>query len=195
LGGFESVAVLSGRLTRRVVIVALALEEKKQIVSEVAAVAASAHSVVAAEYRGLSVSEMTDLRVKARAGGVYLRVVKNSLARRAFEGTDYECMNDGLVGPMVLAFSQEEPGAAARLVKDFAKEHANLKAKLVSIGGQLYDSSELERLASLPTKEQAISMLMSVMRAPLDKFARTLNEVPGKLVRTMAAVRDQKEAA
>ncbi|MGD8498554.1 MAG: 50S ribosomal protein L10, partial [Chromatiales bacterium] len=163
--------------------------------SEVAAVAASAHSVVAAEYRGLSVSEMTDLRVKARAGGVYLRVVKNSLARRAFEGTDYECMNDGLVGPMVLAFSQEEPGAAARLVKDFAKEHANLKAKLVSIGGQLYDSSELERLASLPTKEQAISMLMSVMRAPLDKFARTLNEVPGKLVRTMAAVRDQKEAA
>jgi large subunit ribosomal protein L10 len=161
----------------------------------VAAVAASAHSVVAAEYRGLSVSEMTDLRVKARAGGVYLRVVKNSLARRAFEGTDYECMNDGLVGPMVLAFSQEEPGAAARLVKDFAKEHANLKAKLVSIGGQLYDSSELERLASLPTKEQAISMLMSVMRAPLDKFARTLNEVPGKLVRTMAAVRDQKEAA
>ncbi|MGD8644821.1 MAG: 50S ribosomal protein L10, partial [Chromatiales bacterium] len=143
----------------------------------------------------LSVSEMTDLRVKARAGGVYLRVVKNSLARRAFEGTDYECMNEGLVGPMVLAFSQEEPGAAARLVKDFAKEHENLKAKLVSIGGQLYDSSELERLASLPTKEQAISMLMSVMRAPLDKFARTLNEVPGKLVRTMAAVRDQKEAA
>jgi large subunit ribosomal protein L10 len=138
---------------------------------------------------------MTDLRVKARAGGVYLRVVKNSLARRAFEGTDYECMNEGLVGPMVLAFSQEEPGAAARLVKDFAKEHENLKAKLVSIGGQLYDSSELERLASLPTKEQAISMLMSVMRAPLDKFARTLNEVPGKLVRTMAAVRDQKEAA
>lgn len=174
---------------------ALALEEKKQIVSEVAAVAADAHSVVAAEYRGLSVSEMTDLRDKARNGGVYLRVVKNSLARRALEGTEYECMNPELVGPLVLAFSREEPGAAARLVKDFSKEHENLKVKLVSLGGRLYDASELERLASLPTKEQAISMLMSVMRAPLDKFARTLNEVPGKLVRTLAAVRDQKQAA
>lgn len=174
---------------------ALGLEEKKQIVSEVAAVAADAHSVVAAEYRGLSVSEMTDLRVKAREGGVYLRVVKNSLARRAFEGTEFECMSSGLVGPLVLAFSREEPGAAARLVKDFAKDHQSLKAKIVSIGGQVYDASELERLASLPTKEQAISMLMSVMRAPLDKFARTLNEVPSKLVRTLAAVRDQKQTA
>lgn len=174
---------------------ALTLEDKKQIVSEVAAVAASAHSAVAAEYRGLTVEEMNELRVKARQGGVYLRVVKNTLARRAVEGTDFECMKDGLVGPLVLAFSQEDPGAAARLVRDFAKEHEALQVKLVAVGGQLLAASELERLASLPTREQAISMLMAVMRAPLDKFARTLNEVPGKLVRTLAAVRDQKQAS
>ena len=174
---------------------ALMLEDKKQIVSEVAAVAASAHSAVAAEYRGLSVEEMTDLRQKARQGGVYLRVVKNTLARRAVEGTDFECMAEGFVGPLVLAFSQEDPGSAARLVKDFAKEHNKLKVKLVSVSGQLLDASELERLASLPTREQAISMLMAVMKAPLDKFARTVNEVPGKLVRTVAAIRDQKQAS
>lgn len=174
---------------------ALTLEDKKQIVSEVAAVAASAHSAVAAEYRGLSVDEMNDLRVKARQGGVYLRVVKNTLARRAVEGTDFECMKDGLVGPLVLAFSQEDPGAAARLIRDFVKQHEALQVKLVAVSGQLLAASELERLASLPTKEQAISMLMAVMRAPLDKFARTLNEVPGKLARTLAAVRDQKQAS
>ena len=102
---------------------ALMLEDKKQIVSEVAAIAASAHSAVAAEYRGLSVEEMTDLRQKARQGGVYLRVVKNTLARRAVEGTDFECMQDELSGPLILAFSQEDPGSAARVVKGFAKEH------------------------------------------------------------------------
>jgi large subunit ribosomal protein L10 len=175
--------------------VALNLEDKKQIVSEVAAVAASAHSAVAAEYRGLSVSEMTELRAKARETGVYLRVVKNSLARRAVEGTDFACMQEGFVGPLVLAFSQEDPGAAARLVKDFAKEHKKLEVKLVSVGGQLLGPGELERLASLPTRDQAISLLMAVMKAPLDKFARTLNEVPGKLVRTVAAIRDQKQAS
>ena len=129
---------------------ALNLEDKKQIVSEVAAVAASAHSAVAAEYRGLSVGEMTELRAKARETGVYLRVVKNSLARRAVEGTDFACMQEGFVGPLVLAFSQEDPGAAARLVKDFAKEHKKLEVKLVSVGGQLLGPGELERLASLP---------------------------------------------
>ncbi|OOG21811.1 50S ribosomal protein L10 [Thioalkalivibrio denitrificans] len=174
---------------------ALNLEDKKQIVSEVAAVAASAHSAVAAEYRGLSVSEMTELRAKARETGVYLRVVKNSLARRAVEGTDFACMQEGFVGPLVLAFSQEDPGAAARLVKDFAKEHKKLEVRLVSVGGQLLGPGELERLASLPTRDQAISLLMAVMKAPLDKFARTLNEVPGKLVRTVAAIRDQKQAS
>ena len=174
---------------------ALSFAEKEAIVSEVADVAASAYSAVTAEYIGLSAEEMTDLRAKARNGGVYLRVVKNTLARRAVNGTDYECLQDTLTGPLLLAFSQEDPGAAARVLKDFAKEHNKLVIKALSVSGQLLAASELDRLASLPTKEQAISMLMSVMQAPITKLARTLNEVPGKLVRTVAAVRDAKQAA
>lgn len=174
---------------------ALSLEEKKAVVSEVAEIAAEAHSAVASEYRGLTVGEMTELRAKARDGGVYLRVVKNTLAKRAVEGTDFECMQEGLTGPLVLAFSQEEPGAAARLVKDFAKEHDQLVPKLVSFGGEMLAASDLDRLAKMPTRDQAISLLMAVMKAPAEKFVRTLNEVPGKLVRTVAAVRDQKQSA
>ncbi len=174
---------------------ALNLEQKKSIVAEVAEVAASAFSAVGAEYNGLSAEQMTELRAKARESGVYLRVVKNTLARRAVEGTEFECMTEGLTGPLVLAFSMEDPGAAARVIKDFTKENDKLVVKLVSVGGQLLGASELERLASMPTKDQAISMLMSVMKAPVEKLARTLNEVPGKLVRTVAAVRDAKQAA
>ena len=174
---------------------ALSFAEKEAIVSEVAEVAASAYSAVTAEYIGLSAEEMTELRAKARSGGVYLRVVKNTLARRAVNGTDYECLQDTLTGPLLLAFSQEDPGAAARVLKDFAKGNNKLVIKALSVSGQLLAASELDRLASLPTKEQAISMLMSVMQAPIAKFARTLNEVPGKLVRTVAAVRDAKQAA
>ncbi len=174
---------------------ALTLAEKKAVVSEVAEVASQAYSAVAAEYRGLTVEEMTELRARARDGGVYLRVVKNTLARRAVEGTDFECMQDGFVGPLLLAFSKEEPGAAARLVKDFAKEHDKLVPKLVSFGGQMLAANELDRLASMPTREQALAMLMAVMKAPVEKLVRTLNEVPGKLVRTVAAVRDQKQSA
>ncbi len=170
----------------------LNLEDKKSIVAEVSAIAAEAHSVVAAEYHGLTVGEMTELRASARNSGVYLRVIKNTLARRAFEGTDFECMNTGLVGPLVLAFSQEDPGSAARLVKDFAKDHEALVTKMVSIGGEMLAPTELDRLAKMPTKDQAISILMSVMMAPTEKLARTLKEVPGKLVRTMAAVKDAK---
>lgn len=174
---------------------ALSLDEKKAIVAEVADVAAEAHSVVAAEYLGLTSEEMTVLRANARNGGVYLRVVKNTLAKRALEGTDFACMNDALTGPLLLAFSQEDPGAAARVIKAFAKEHDKLVVKMLSVGGQLLPANDIERLASLPTKDQAISMLMSVMQAPITKLARTLNEVPGKLVRTVAAVRDQKQNA
>jgi len=134
------------------------------------------------------------LRQKAREGGVYLRVVKNTLARRAVEGTEFECMSDGFVGPLLLAFSQEDPGAAARVIKDFSKEHDLLKVKMLSIGGALLQPGDLERLASLPTKDQAISMLMAVMKAPVEKFVRTLAEPHGKMVRTVAAIRDQKQA-
>lgn len=173
---------------------ALSLSEKQAIVAEVAVVAKEAHSVVVAEYAGLESNDMNELRAKARAGGVYIRVVKNSLAKRAIEGTDYECLSETLVGPMILAFSQEDPGCAARVLKDYAKENDKLVVKALSVSGQLLAASELDRLASLPTKDQAISMLMSVMQAPVTKLARTLNEVPGKLVRTVAAVKDAKAA-
>lgn len=174
---------------------ALKLEDKKQVVSEVAAVAADAFSVVAVEYSGLTVDELTELRHQARNGGVYLRVVKNTLAKRALSGTEFECISDGLKGQLMLAFSQEDPGAAARIVRAFAKDHEQLKPTLISIGGELLDPSELKRLADLPTYDQAISMLMALMKAPVEKLTRTINEVPGKFVRTVAAVRDQKQAS
>lgn len=173
----------------------LNLAEKKVVVDEVAEVAASAHSAIAAEYRGLSVGQMTTLRARARESGVYLRVIKNTLARRALEGTDFQCMQPSLVGPLILAFSREDPGAAARVIRDFAKGNEKLVVRVLAIGGQALPAAELDRLASMPTREQAISLLMACMRAPLDKFARTLNEVPGKLVRTIEAIRLQKEAS
>jgi large subunit ribosomal protein L10 len=172
----------------------LNLEQKKAVVAEIAEVAASAHSAVAAEYHNLSVEDLTMLRKKARESGVYMRVIRNTLARRAVVGTDFECMQEGMVGPLVYAFSQEDPGAAARLIRDFVKDHEKMVVRLVALGGKLFAPSELKRVASLPTRDQAISLLMAVMRAPLDKFARTLNEVPSKLVRTLAAVRDSKSA-
>ena len=174
---------------------ALKLEQKQEIVSEVNAVAGSALSAVLADYRGLTVSEMTGMRAKARASGVYLRVIRNSLAKRAFEGTEYECLAEALVGPTLFAFSQEEPGAAARLLKDYAKEFDKLEVKALAIGGQLLDASQIDQLAKLPSRDEALALLMSVMLAPVTKLAQTLNEVPGKLVRTLAAVKDQKEAA
>ena len=174
---------------------ALNLEQKKAVVAEVADAASKALAAVAAEYRGLTVEEMTELRAKAREGGVYLKVAKNTLVRRAVEGTEYECMQESLAGPILLAFSMEDPGAAARLVKEYSKDHNKLIAKLVAVGGQMYDASELERLSSLPTYDQAIAILMGVMKAPIEKFVRTLAEPHTKLVRTVAAVRDAKHAA
>lgn len=174
---------------------ALSLEEKKAVVEEVSGVASDALSLVAAEYRGLTVDEMTELRVKARQTGVYIRVVKNSLAKRALAGTEFECVNDGLVGPVILAFSQEDPGSAARLVRDFAKEHDLLVPKMAAVGGERLEASELGRLANLPTRDQALAKLMGLMKAPVEKFVRTLAEPHAKLTRTVAAVRDQKEAA
>ena len=174
---------------------ALNLEQKKAVVAEVADVAGKALAAVAAEYRGLTVEEMTELRVKAREGGVFVKVAKNTLVRRAVEGTEYECMQEALTGPLLLAFSMDDPGAAARLVKDYSKDHEKLVAKLVAVGGDLYDASELERLSNLPTYDQAIAILMGVMKAPIEKFVRTLAEPHTKMVRTVAAVRDSKQAA
>jgi len=174
---------------------ALHLEDKKALVAEVAEVAAKAQSVVAAEYRGLTVGQMTELRAKARKQGVYMRVVKNTLARKALTGTSFEAVGPKLKGPLVLAFSKDDPGAAARVVKDFAKAHEKLVAKLVSLGGQVLPGAELEKVASLPTREQALSMLLGVLKAPIQKFVATLAEPPAKLARTLAAIRDQKQAA
>ena len=172
---------------------ALNLEQKKQVVAEVSEVAANALSAVAAEYHGLEVGQLTELRKQGREQGVYIRVVKNTLARRAVEGTEFECMQDSLVGPLMFAFSQENPGGAARLFKDFAKENDALKVKVVAVGGEAFGPDALERVASLPTREEALAQLLGTMQAPIAKLARTLNEVPGKLVRTVAAIKDQKE--
>jgi len=158
-------------------------------------VANSAQSAIAAEYRGLSVEQMTKLRADARNAGVYLRVVKNTLARRALTDTGYACMSDSLKGPLVLAFSKEEPAAAARVMRDFAKDNDKLVVKAIALSGKLLTPGDLVALATMPTREEALSQLMAVMKAPVEKLARTMNEVPGKLVRTIAAVRDQKQAA
>ena len=170
------------------------LEGKKAVVAEVHEIAKSAHSAVAAEYRGLTVAEMTDLRVKAKNAGVYLRVVRNTLARRAVEETDFACMQEGLVGPLVLAFSQEDPGSAARVIKDFAKSNDKLIVKLVSFDGQLMPASEIDALASMPTREEALAKLMSVILAPATQMVRTLGEPHARIVRLMAAKREKDEA-
>ena len=174
---------------------ALNLEGKKALVAEVSEVAATAQSVVAAEYRGLTVAQMTSLRSKARAEGVYMRVVKNTLARKALAGTSFETVGPKLKGPLVLAFSKEDPGAAARVVKAFAKDNEKLVATLVSLGGQILPGSELEKVASLPTREQALSQLLGMLKQPITKFVQTLAAPQTKLVRTLVALRDQKQSA
>ncbi len=173
---------------------ALTLEDKKTFVKEVNAVAGDSVTAVAAEYRGLSVAEMTELRREARNAGVYLRVVKNTLARRAVEGTDFECMKDTLKGPILLAFAKDDPGAAARVIKDFAKGHSALQAVSLSVGGQLLPATDLKKLADLPTLDQARAMLLGVMLAPMSKLVRTLAEPSGMLARTLSA-RGSQEAA
>lgn len=173
----------------------LNLEQKKAIVAEVNSVAANAISAVAADYRGLTVSEMNELRSKARTNGIYARIIRNTLAKRALDGTSFACMNDVLSGPLVLMFSKEEPSAAPRLVRDFIQDHEKLQVVALSLSGALFSGNDLERIASLPSRDEAISMLMSVMLAPVTKFVRTMAEPHAKLVRTIAAIRDKKQAA
>lgn len=175
--------------------VALSFAQKEAIVAEVSEVAKKAYSVVGAEYRGLTVEQMRALRVEARKSGVYLRVIKNTLAKRAVAGTEFSCIQESLRGPLVLAFSLEDPSSAARILEAFAKDHDQLQVRLIALGGNLLDPSELSTLAKMPTYDEAISQLMALLKAPVQKLAMTLNEVPGKLVRTLAAIRDAKEAA
>lgn len=159
---------------------ALNLSQKQEVVAELADVAAKAHSLIAAEYAGTTVTQMTAMRKKARETGVFLKVVKNTLAARAVEGTEYEVVKDKLVGPLLYAFSTEEPGAAGRLIKEFAKSNDKLQAKVVSVGGQLYPASHVEVLASLPTREQALAMLARVLAEPAAMFARAVKAVADK---------------
>ncbi len=171
----------------------LNLDDKKVLVAEVTEVAKTALSVVAAEYRGLTVTQMTSLRAKARAEGVYMRVVKNTLARKAFAGTAFEPVGPKLKGPLVLAFSKDDPGAAARVIKAFSKDHEKLVATLVSLGGEVLPAKDLEKVASLPTRVQALSQLLGVLKAPIQKFVSTLAAPNQKLVRTIAALAEQKK--
>jgi len=172
---------------------AQSVEAKQAIVTEVNSVAATAQSAVAAEYRGLTVAEMTKLRVAARKSGVYVKVVKNTLAKRAIEGTSFECMKGSLKGPLVLAFSREDPGAAARVFKGFAKEHDKLVTVALSIGGELYPASDLDRLASLPTLDDARASLLRLLKAPMSQLVRTLAEPGAMLARTLKARGEQQQ--
>ena len=159
---------------------ALNLTQKQDVVAEVAKVAASAHSLVAAEYAGTTVEQMTAMRKKARETGVYLKVVKNTLAARAVEGTDFAVAKDSMVGPLLYAFSTEEPGAAGRLIKEFAKGNDKLVAKVVSVEGKLLPAAHVDVLASLPTREQALAMLARVLAEPAAMFARVVKAVADK---------------
>jgi large subunit ribosomal protein L10 len=172
--------------------VGLTLEQKQAVVAEVAAVAATAPAAIAAEYSGLNVAEMTSLRRSARDAGIYLKVVRNTLARRAVEGTQFDCMRATLTGPLLLAFSNEEPGSAAKVIRDFAKENGKLVVRFVSLDGRLLDSSDIERVASLPSLDQARSMLLGLLQAPLGKFLRVLSEPEAKLLRLLDARREQQ---
>ncbi len=159
---------------------ALNLTQKQEVVAELADVAAKAHSLIAAEYAGTTVSQMTAMRKKARETGVYLKVVKNTLAARAVEGTDYAVVQDKLVGPLLYAFSLEEPGAAGRLIKEFAKGNDKLQPKIVSVNGQLYPASHVEVLASLPTRDQALAMVARALAEPAAMFARAVKAIADK---------------
>ena len=159
---------------------ALNLSQKQEVVAELAEVAAKAHSLVAAEYAGTTVEQMTAMRKKARESGVFLKVAKNTLASRAVAGTEFDVVKDVLTGPLLYAFSTEEPGAAGRLIKEFAKTNDKLKAKVVSVEGKLYPAAHVEVLASLPTREEALAMLARVLAEPAAMFARAVKAVADK---------------
>ena len=173
----------------------IGLKEKQAIVAEVNETAQAALSAVMADYRGVTVDAMTQLRKSARESGVQVRVIRNTLAKRAFEGTELECMNEALTGPCIVAFAMEDPGASARLFKDFAKEQEAFEIKALSVGGKLLPAEQIDALAKLPTRDEALALVMAVMQAPVTKLVRTMNDIPGRVTRVVAAVRDQKQAA
>jgi large subunit ribosomal protein L10 len=172
----------------------LNLDEKKEVVADISARVAKAQAIVIAEYRGLPVEHVTQLRAQARASGVYLRVLKNTLARRAVQGTPFEKLADQMVGPLAYGIS-EDPVAAAKVLHAYAKGNDKLVIKGGAMPGQLMTAKEVGALATLPSREELLAKMLGTMQAPIVKFVQTLNQVPGKFVRTLAAVRDQKEKA
>jgi large subunit ribosomal protein L10 len=181
-------------LNRRIA-VALSKIEKERIVGEVKEVASNASSLVISDARGLKVSELSEVRQKATQSGIHIQIIKNSLAKLAFEGTDFGCSDEVLVGPSLFAFSFEEPGAAAKLLKTYAKNFDNLEIKALVVEGQLLDGGQIDILASLPSKDEAYGLIANVLQAPVSKFATLLNEVPSKLARVLSAVQDKKQAS
>jgi large subunit ribosomal protein L10 len=172
----------------------LNLEEKKAVVAEVSEKIATAQSIILAEYRGLEVGEMTQLRAQARKSGIYLRVLKNTLVRRAVDGTPFSALSTQMVGPLVFGISAD-PVAAAKVLNDFAKTNDKFVIKAGALPNQVMDANGIKALASLPSREELLAKLLGTMQAPVAQFVRTLNEVPTKFVRGLAAVRDQKQAA
>jgi large subunit ribosomal protein L10 len=170
----------------------LNLDDKKAVVAEITEKVAHAQSIVLAEYRGLEVGHMTALRAKARTSGVYLRVLKNTLARRAVSGTPFEQLSQHMVGPLAYGISPD-PIAAAKVLNEFAKANEKFVIKAGAMPGQVMTPKQVSTLATMPSREELLATLMGTMQAPVAKFVQTLNEVPGKFVRTVAALRDQKE--
>lgn len=194
LGGSVFWAELKLEPNPGVLLVALGLEDKKAIVADVAETASTALSLVIADARGVDVTNMTALRAKARENQVVLRVVKNSLAKRAFAETEFSCAGEVLVGPSIFGFSMEDPGAAARLFKEFAKSNEEFEIKALVLSGELMGKDKIDVLATLPTRDQALSMLANVMLAPVTKLVRTTNDIPGRVVRVVDQVAKQKAA-
>ena len=169
----------------------LSLEQKQATVSEVQARLAGAQAVILAEYRGLNVERVTQLRLKARSSGIYLRVLKNTLARRAIKGTPFEKLSEQMVGPLMYGISQD-PVAGAKVLSEFAKENEQFVIKAGAMPGAMMSTQDIKALAQLPSREQLLATLLGTLQAPMAKLVRTLNEVPGKFVRTLAAYRDSK---
>lgn len=172
----------------------LSLEDKKAVVERVTNELSDAQTAIVAEYRGLTVEKMTSLRKEAREAGVYLQVVKNTLARRAVKGSDFECLDEHFLGPLALAASKD-PVAAAKVLSKFDKANEAFSIKVGAMSGNLLSVEEINALAKLPGREELLATLLGTMQAPITKFVQTLNEVPSKFVRTVAALRDSKAAA
>ena len=171
----------------------LNIEEKQSVVQELNTIASSSVSGAIADYSGLNVSEITELRTKAREAGLYLKVVKNTLSKRAFSDTSFECLTENLKGPIIIALSEDDLASPARLFKNFSKEYEQLKTISLAIDGNTFPATELDRIAQLPTKQEAYSIIARLLQAPIEKAVRTLKEIPTKFTRMAVAVKDNKE--